>query len=350
LFRPENPLIVKEVPVRHSTRSTRVPALLGAAALLTASLAGCSAIPGFGGCDPAFAGGDASSIVTATGKIGSEPKVDFPTPLVVDEPEVSRVEAGDGAPVAKDGQVDYAVSYYNGETGEQLGATGYGDIGSDDPPARSAVGLGAYAISDAFECTSVGDRIVLTSTAGQAFGEGEAGIPDETVLVLVIDVLDTFRGKADGFNQLPQDGMPVVVTAVDGTPAISLTGLTKPTTTRAATIKAGDGATAREGDTVHVHLRVWTWPGEGGAEPTQFADTWSDRRQSFDLVLTDEDGSAFPPGVRDAIVGAKAGSQLLVVVPPGPDSYATPPQGLDADATMIWVVDILGVQKQDADK
>jgi peptidylprolyl isomerase len=288
--------------------------------------------------------------VTATGAIGREPKVDFPTPLIVADPEVSRVEAGDGDAVPKDGQVDYAVSYYNGETGEKLGATGYGEIGSEDPPARSAVGLDAYSISEAFECASVGDRLVLTSTAGQAFGEGEAGIPDETVLVLVIDVLDAFRGKADGFNQLPQDGMPVVVTAVDGTPAISLTGLTKPTMTRAETVKGGDGATARDGDTVHLHLRVWTWPGEGGAEPTQFADTWADRRQSYDLILDDDSGNPIPLGVRNAIVGAKAGSQLLVVVPPGPDSYPTPPQGLDADATMIWVVDILGVQKPDADK
>ncbi len=335
--------------MRPSTRFNRAPALLGVAALLAASLAGCSVIPGFGGCQPSYAGGDASSLVTAKGSLGSAPSVDFPTPLIVSEPEVTLIEAGDGETVVKDGQVDYAVSYFNGATGEKLGSTGYGTIDSDDPPARSAVGLDDYAISTAFECVSVGDRIALASTAGEAFGEGEAGLPDETVIVLVIDVLDTFLGKADGFNQLPQDGMPVVVTAVDGTPAITLTGLTKPESTRAATIKGGDGRTVRDGDRVHVHLRVWTWP-DGDGEPSQFADTWADRQQSYDLVLDGDAANPIPPGVQAAVTGAKVGSQLLVVIPPGPDSYATPPQGLDADATMIWVVDILGTQKRDDQK
>ncbi len=332
--------------MRPSPRFNRAPALLGAAALLTASLAGCSVIPGFGGCQPGYPSGEASSLVTAEGAMGSAPTVDFPTPLIVNEPEVSVIEAGDGEGVGKDGQVDYAVSYFNGETGEKLGSTGYGTIDSEDPPARSAVGLDDYAISGAFECLSVGDRIALVSTAGQAFGEGQAGLPDETIVVLVIDVFDTFLGKADGFNQLPQDGMPVVVTAVDGAPAISLVGIQKPENTRAATIKGGDGRTIREGDTVHVHLRVWTWPGSDG-EPSEFADTWADRQQSYDLVLDGDDANPIPPGVQDAVVGAKVGSQLLIVIPPGPDSYATPPQGLAADATMIWVVDLLGTQKPD---
>ncbi len=335
--------------MRPSTRSTRVPALLGATALLTTSLAGCSLIPGFGDCKPSYVSGDASSLVEAEGDVGRKPDIDFPTPLVVSHPEVSVIEAGEGEAVVKNGQVDYAVSYYDGGTGEELGATGYGALDSDDPPARSAVGLDDFAISGAFECASVGDRLALVSTAGEAFGEGEAGLPDETAVVLVIDVLDTFLGKADGFNQLPQDGMPVVVTAVDGTPAIAVTGIAEPTTTRAATIKGGDGRTVRDGDTVHIHLRVWTWPA-AGEEPEEFADTWADRRQSYDLVMDDSAGNPVPPGVRQAIAGAKVGSQLLVVLPPGPDSYATPPQGLDPAATMIWVVDILGTQKQDDQK
>lgn len=335
--------------MRPSTRFTRAPALLGATALLAATLVGCSAIPGSGGCQPAFSSGDASSLVTASGTVGRVPVVDFPTPLVVSHPEVSVLEAGDGETIVTDGQVDYAVSYFDGATGEKLGSSGYGGAGSTDPAARSAVGVDSFAISDAFECRSVGDRISLTATAGQAFGAGQGGVPDDTVLVLVIDVLDTFLGKANGFNQLPQDGMPVVVTAVDGAPAISITGVEKPTTTRAATIKGGDGKTITDGDTVHVHLRVWTWP-NGTGEPADFVDTWSQRRQSYDMVLDGDDSNPIPPGVRDAIRGAEVGSQLLVVVPPGPDSYSTPPQGLDAGATMIWVVDILGTPKSDDTK
>ncbi len=41
---------MKEVPVRHAPLLNRVPAMLGAAALLAAALAGCTSLPGFGGC------------------------------------------------------------------------------------------------------------------------------------------------------------------------------------------------------------------------------------------------------------------------------------------------------------
>ena len=40
--------------------------------------------------------------------------------------------------------------------------------------------------------------------------------------MVVIDVTAAYLGKADGFNQLPKDGMPTVVTAVDGTPGITV--------------------------------------------------------------------------------------------------------------------------------
>ena len=66
--------------MRSSTRRIGAPALLGAALLLAASLAGCTALPGLGGCDASYSSGDASSTVTATGKVGDKPTVDFPTP------------------------------------------------------------------------------------------------------------------------------------------------------------------------------------------------------------------------------------------------------------------------------
>ena len=36
---------------------------------------------------------------------------------------------------------------------------------------------------------------------------------------------------------------------------------------------------------------------------------------------------------------------MLIVIPPGDDGYPTPPEGMTADATMIWVVDLLGIEK-----
>ncbi|HWM34023.1 MAG TPA: hypothetical protein VNR36_07270 [Pseudolysinimonas sp.] len=331
--------------MRSTSRSARVPALLGAAALVTAALAGCTALPGFGGCTPAYHDGDTSSTVTATGDVGSKPDVDFPTPLIAKTPEVSVLTRGDGAQIGQNGQVDYAISWFDGSTGALQQAVGYGEPGSDDTPARSAVGLSAYAISQALTCTRVGDRIALTATYSEAFPPDDPSKQDDTTMVYVIDVLASYADRATGFNQLPQDGLPVVVTAPDGTPAIALGTVERPTTTRIETVKGGSGATVREDSRVVAHLRLWGWPGDTGGEPAELASTWGKSQQAVTLTLEDSAKNIIPPGIVRALTGAKVGSQLLVVIPPGDDGYQTPPQGVGADTTMIWVVDILGIQK-----
>ena len=325
--------------MRLTSPAQRIPALLGAAAVLAASLAGCTALPGTGGCDPLFPSGRASDAVSAEGRVGARPDVDFPTPLVAPAPEVTRVVAGEGQQVGRDGQVDFALTYFDAATGEEIGSLGYGAPGGDDGPARSAVGIEDYAISGALACASVGDRLVLTATGA------DAGMQDAArTYVFVIDVLAAYLGKADGMNLLPQDGMPTVVTEVDGTPAVALGLVEQPETTRAETVKSGSGAAVRAGDRVVAHLRAWTWPA-GGGTPTEFASTWNGAYEAYTMSLEDRDDNPVPPGVRRAVDGATVGSQLLVVIPPGEDGYTQPPQGVAEDATMIWVVDILGIQK-----
>lgn len=326
--------------MRPSTRFTRAPALLGATALLTASLAGCSLIPGFGDCQPAYPSGEASSVVTANGRVGLKPDVDFPTPLVSSTPEVSILEAGDGALVRDGSQVDFNISIYYGKDGQNLGGE---EIVSD----RQEAGIDDNAFSTGMVCSHVGDRLAITSTVEDAYGAGagnSVGLADDDTLVFVVDIMTAYAGKADGFNQLPQDGMPVVVTAVDGTPSIAVNLLTEPTTTRIATIKGGDGATVKSDDQVVIHMRLWTWP-QDGAEPNEVTDfnTWAGHR-AYTMDLN-ESGNPLPPGVLRAVEGARIGSQLLVVIPPGDDSYATPPNGVGADSTMIWVVDLLGIEE-----
>jgi peptidylprolyl isomerase len=278
----------------------------------------------------------------------------FPTPLVVKKPEVSVVKVGDGDLISDGQQVDVSLSIYYGKTGEDLA----GHVQS----GRIAAGLDKQAISEALVCAHVGDRLALVTTTAEAYGKGAGAggnLADDDTLVMVIDVTAAYLGKADGFNQLPQDGMPVVVTAVDGTPAIAVNFVSKPKTNRIETVKAGTGAKIRKDDTVVIQLRAWVWPTDGddpaeilqansNGQPSPLS-TWGAHQAAAVTLGAD---SILPPGVSKGVVGAKVGSQLLVVVPPGKDHYATVPSslaGLTADDTMIWVVDILGIQK-DSDK
>jgi peptidylprolyl isomerase len=312
----------------------RLTASIGVAALLTASLAGCTALPGFGGCDPVFDSGDSSRIVTASGS-----KADFPTPLVVTSPEVSTLSAGDGALVGKGDQVAFTTVTYFGADGQKLS----GDSAAEQ---RFEAGVTDNAISEALVCAHVGDRVALVSTTADAYGEGagaSGNLADDDTLVTIIDIDAAYLGKADGFNQLPQDGMPTVVTAVDGTPGISLLAVDAPAQTRISLIKGGDGRTVKKDDTVVLHYSLWTWPATKGDEPVPVSNTWS-KHMAQDFTLTAAE-NGLPQGILDALIGEKVGSQVLLVLPPGDDSFTdeTAPSG--ADATYIFVFDILGIRK-----
>lgn len=310
----------------------RLTASIGVAVLLTASLAGCSAIPGFGGCDPVFDAGDSSKIVTGTGS-----SVDFPTPLVVKKPQVSTITAGDGAQVRDGDQVDFTVTTYFGADGQKLS-------GNDTASQRFAAGVTDNAISEALVCAHAGDRLVLVSTTADAYGEGagaSGNLEDDDTLVSIIDVGSVYLGKADGLNQLPQDGMPTVVTAVDGTPAISVLAVSAPDHTRTSVIKGGDGRTVKAKDTVVLNYSLWTWPTTQGDDPVPVSNTW-DAHRSQDFPMTQAE-NGLPQGILDALIGQKVGSQVLLVLAPGDDSFTedTAPSG--ADATYIFVFDILGI-------
>jgi hypothetical protein len=215
----------------------------------------------------------------------------------------------------------YDYVYYQGDSGEAL-TSGENELG-----AASDLKLG---FGEALECVTPGSRIVLAGPVGEIDARGQ----DSTdTIVAVIDVLDVFLGKANGVNQLPQDGMPQVVTAVDGQPGITLTYQAAPTEARSAIIKAGGGARLEDGDSLVAHVRAWTWPEGVGGSATLGDDTWATgtpRLIDFsEDVISDET-------IFSALEGEKVGSQILIVIPAEEDAGAT-----------VLVIDLLGILPQD---
>lgn len=293
-----------------------------AVALVGGALTACSGGAFGGGCDPEIQPGDASAAVSASGEVGATPAVEFPTPLISDDLQRSVVTTGTGEPAQPGATVLYDYVYYDGSTGDAI-TSANGELGAADDLK--------LAFGEALACATPGSRIVLTGPVGEIDARGQ----DATdTIVAVIDVRNVFLGKANGFNQLPEDGMPQVVTAVDGEPGITLTYQAAPTEPRSAVIKAGSGATLADGDTVIAHVRSWTWPAGVGGSATLGSDTWATGTPTtIDLsteVITDKT-------VYGALEGSKVGSQLLVVIPKDDDS----------GTATVFVIDVLGILPQD---
>jgi hypothetical protein len=333
----------------------RRPALLSAltaAALVAVALAGC-APQGRGpgnqpaGCTPSYASGDASSTVKASGSLGKTPKVSFPTPIVAKTSQVTVLKAGHGMTAQKGSIVDIDVTVLNGTSGKAVAGTSYDGgtflravAGKGLPPQTGA--LTPSSIADALVCAQAGSRIVLTSPNKKV----NAGLTGVSTAVAVIDVHAVYLPKADGVNQLPKDGMPNVITAVDGQPGIVLQELEKPTTVRSELVKAGGGEVVTKTSHPVVMLTAWTWPGATDDKPNvldqQGLDTWTNGV----AISLDFASSPYPKALTTALIGQKVGSQVLVVLPPK-DGFAASgaPQGVSANDTLIFVVDIVGIAK-----
>lgn len=319
------------------------PALLTAAVLVT-TLAACTPSGSTAeGCEPFAPSGDASSIVTASSSVGSVPNAEFPTPLITDGVERTVIDSGESGDrvVPRGGLADVEISVYSAENGQPLIATGY----SDDENLLRTAGE-QNSIDQAIACAPVGSRVAVTSTAAEAFAPGalaQYGVADDATIVLVVDVLNAFLGKADGTNQLPKSGLPSVVTAVDGTPGITVpVGTDAPATTQISAIKGGDGQVVERGDNVVLKYTGWLW----GDDPTIFDSTWqTGNAVSFPLESLEDSQQGLVPGFVEGIEGQKVGSQMLIVIAPE-DGYPAgqAPASIPEGSTMIFVVDILGVQ------
>ncbi|AYF99011.1 FKBP-type peptidyl-prolyl cis-trans isomerase [Protaetiibacter intestinalis] len=320
----------------------RIPALVSSVAVLTvlaASLAGCS--PSTASCTPTIAAGETSALVEATGEVGSKPAISIPAPLTAKTPERSVIVEGEGGFATEGSTVDFEVSLVDAANGEFLDSTGY------DENAFLGVAGRDGAMYQALVCARPGDRLAVTSTLGDSGLDVTSSATEDDLarsLVLVIDVRSIYLGKADGVNQLPQDGMPNVVTAPDGTPGVSVLTTEPPTETRISTIKAGSGVALADGDSAVLNLTAWVWPSDG-SDLRQISTTWN-KKPIVQLVANDPTAAqGVPPGVFDALVGARVGSQVLAVVAPD-DSFADDswPSGASAGDTLIYVIDVLGLR------
>ncbi|MFH8250900.1 FKBP-type peptidyl-prolyl cis-trans isomerase [Microbacterium sp. B2969] len=311
---------------------TRPLALLSVAALSALILAGCSASPSESEASPSasasadlcsaqVASGAASEAVTVTGDPGTESTASFTFPLTVEDLQSTQIAEGSGDPLQAGDIVQFALSAYNAETGEKLGAQGYNnDLLPQQISPDSALG-------QVVGCAKPGSRYAVTFPASE-----DQGTPAQ---VYVIDVFGTVPSAAWGDPQAPVDGMPTVETAKDGSPTVTLPDGDMPTEFKKATLKKGDGAVVEAGDSVLVQYHGVSW-NSGDV----FDQSWG--KQPFTFTV----GSGVVQGFSDAVTGETVGSQVIAVLPPSAAYGEGEINESDLTGqTLVFVVDILAAAK-----
>lgn len=322
---------------------SRILAASVAAALVGISLTGCvvtgSAVSSStaAGCDTVTSG-SASNSVSVTGTFGSAPTVSFTTPLVSQQTQATTLIHGTGASLTADSAWSVAYSMYQGDSTTALDTSGYSTDGSTtstplilQPSAWEANWPGLY---EALQCGNVGDRIVIVmGTSDNSSMMSGLGLDTSTSLIMVVDVLNGYPDRASGAAQSVSSIFPTVTLATDGQPGISTPEGDAPTETTIGVLQKGDGATVTAGETVVAQYSGWLW-----SDGTQFGSTWN----TGQLLSIDE--STTLPGFWKAVEGQTVGSQVIVIVPPK-DAYGDTANGsIPADSTLVFVVDILGVE------
>jgi len=314
---------------------------------LVGTLAACSpAGDSTADCTPTTSG-KASDSVEVSGDFGSKPTVKIGDPLTTKTTQRTVVIEGDGDIAQADDDVSLEFTIFNGTTGEEIegGGTTY-----EDEPAEFALDANLIVgFTKTLECSPVGSRVVgVLAPEDGIVGENLAsfGLTDADSLVIVADVLDASTPepaaavlpKADGEEQPLPDDFPAITVdlADDGTPTLTLPGGDAPAELQLAVLKKGDGAEVGTGADVVVHYLGMNW-----RDSTVFDDSWSrGEPTSFNTAQV-------IPGFTQALEGQTVGSQVLVVIPPA-DGYG--PQGgnetagIAADDTLVFIVDILGVE------
>ncbi|WP_329130224.1 FKBP-type peptidyl-prolyl cis-trans isomerase [Streptomyces sp. NBC_01476] len=166
-------------------------------------------------------------------------------------------------------------------------------------------------------------------------GNPDAGIKGTDTLVFVIDVINRFNGKSSATGKaVPQTNasLPKVGANTDGkAPSITIPkGAKAPTKLVSEYIIEGDGAEVKATDNLLLQYKGVLW----------------DTGKEFDSSYSRNELAAFPlaqliKGWQQGLAGKKVGSRVMLVTPPDVAYGAQANNGIPANSTLVFTLDIL---------
>lgn len=280
--------------------------------------------------------------VNVSGDFGKAPQVKIDTPLSLTQPEYTVVQQGHGDPVVANQQALVNLDLVSGKTGKQAAST----FGQPMPYYLHAVSSSQFfpAVIDAITGKPVGTRVAVALPAADAYGaKGNPQLhigPNEPV-VFVVDIMavqptNVLSGpKGTKATNLPKD-LPTVVEKNGNVTGLDFSKAPKnpPSKLEVIPLVKGTGPVTTKNSLVTFNYFGEVW---GASKP--FDESYSKQPVTF-LLGAGQLIQAWDQG----LVGLHQGSRVMIVAPPSV-AYGTngnPQGGIPKNATLVFVVDILG--------
>ncbi|MCT9011289.1 FKBP-type peptidyl-prolyl cis-trans isomerase [Streptomyces rhizosphaerihabitans] len=197
------------------------------------------------------------------------------------------------------------------------------------------------ALDRAVNGQPVGSRILVIAPPNAAYGKsGNPGIgvsPTDTV-VFVVDIVDAVNDTATvkGTQHAAPGDLPSSQVR-SGTVSINVPDADPPRRLTSRRLINGSGPVVRAGQTTVLRRAGAVWATNRGKDGAELFDaSWNDGPAPVVIGR----GNLIK-GLDQAVVGAKVGSRLLIVVPPGSGYGGQEQKGIPAHSTLIFVVDVL---------
>ena len=296
--------------------------------LLVLALAGCGDEEG--ASEGMLAGFEGISI---TGELGTIPEVDWKGQFEAKKPETKILLEGDGEKIAEGDKVDVNVWIGNGWTQKEAYTT-YEEGGA--PETFTVDDQLSPVFKDALLGQTIGSRIAVVAPSEEVFGpEGnpQMDIGNQDSVVVVLDLMEMFQPPKPtdvGAKKLPtvveEKGVPV---------SLDFSGLPEPKVDGDLlrhVIKEGKGEELTETSTVTADYLGMVYKGK-----KPFDESYSADPAEFSLT-------AVVQGWTYGLAGLKVGTRVLLQIPPDLGYGAQAQEGIPADSTLYFVVDIVSAK------
>jgi FKBP-type peptidyl-prolyl cis-trans isomerase len=272
--------------------------------------------------------GPYSEAVEVSGDFDTVPTVEFPAPLTPNATQRTVITEGDGTEIQDGAQVQVHFAMFNGETGEAASSTGYDEAQLFTLTVDEAQYL--PGLVKTVRCGTIGSRIVGVIPASDAFGDAgntDVGIGPGEPLVFVIDLVSVVEPlvPAEWETDVPE------VSLEGDAPVVTLPASGPPSELVMAVLEEGDGEVVTGADSPSLDYQGTSW---------QTGEVFDQSYGSSPIALP---ATGYVKGFSAAIIGQKAGSTVIVSIPPELAYGTDPAAHALGGQTLLFVIQIRSV-------